>query len=43
MDVRHQLFENGWIDHGELMTSADAQAKSEYGKYLRDLAARAGG
>ena len=30
-------FENGWIDQSELMTSAEFQGKSEYGKYLRKL------
>jgi glucose-1-phosphate thymidylyltransferase len=34
-------FENGWIDQGELMKSAEFQGKSEYGKYLRELAASA--
>jgi glucose-1-phosphate thymidylyltransferase len=33
-------FENGWIDRAELMASADVQAKSEYGRYLRELADR---
>lgn len=31
-------FENGWIDPAELMKSAEFQGKSEYGKYLRQLA-----
>ena len=31
-------FENGWIDQDALMTSAEFQGKSEYGKYLRELA-----
>ena len=31
-------FEQGWIDRGQLLKSADAQAKSEYGQYLRQLA-----
>ncbi len=31
-------FENGWIDNAELMKSAEFQGKSEYGKYLRELA-----
>ncbi|HEX7886153.1 MAG TPA: glucose-1-phosphate thymidylyltransferase RfbA [Phenylobacterium sp.] len=31
-------FENGWIDRDELMKSADVQAKSGYGQYLRVLA-----
>jgi glucose-1-phosphate thymidylyltransferase len=34
-------FENGWIDQGELMKSAEFQGKSEYGRYLRELAASA--
>ncbi|MBU1378242.1 MAG: glucose-1-phosphate thymidylyltransferase RfbA [Alphaproteobacteria bacterium] len=34
-------FENGWIDKSELMKSAEFQGKSEYGKYLRELAADA--
>jgi glucose-1-phosphate thymidylyltransferase len=33
-------FENGWIDRAELMKQADWQGKSEYGKYLRELAGR---
>ena len=33
-------FENGWIDRDELLKSADVQAKSEYGRYLRELAGR---
>jgi glucose-1-phosphate thymidylyltransferase len=33
-------FGNGWIDRAELMKQAEVQAKSEYGKYLRELAAR---
>jgi len=33
-------FENGWIDREELLKSADVQAKSEYGRYLRELANR---
>ncbi len=31
-------FENGWIDREALMKQAEVQAKSEYGRYLRDLA-----
>jgi glucose-1-phosphate thymidylyltransferase len=31
-------FENRWIDRSELLKSAEAQAKSEYGRYLRELA-----
>jgi glucose-1-phosphate thymidylyltransferase len=31
-------FENGWIGRGELLRSAELQAKSEYGRYLRELA-----
>ncbi|MBI1198433.1 MAG: glucose-1-phosphate thymidylyltransferase RfbA [Phenylobacterium sp.] len=31
-------FENGWIDRDELMKSAEFQGKSEYGRYLRQLA-----
>ncbi|MBW8812410.1 MAG: glucose-1-phosphate thymidylyltransferase RfbA [Caulobacterales bacterium] len=31
-------FENGWIDRAELLKSAEVQAKSEYGRYLRELA-----
>lgn len=31
-------FNNGWIDRTELMKQADVQAKSEYGRYLRELA-----
>lgn len=34
-------FENGWIDNAELMKSAEFQGKSEYGKYLRELAGSA--
>jgi glucose-1-phosphate thymidylyltransferase len=34
-------FENGWIDRTELMKSAEFQGKSEYGKYLRELAGQA--
>lgn len=34
-------FENGWIDREALLKQADIQAKSEYGKYLRELAGRA--
>jgi len=30
--------ENGWIDRDELMKSAEFQGKSEYGRYLRELA-----
>ena len=33
-------FENGWIDRAELTRQADVQAKSEYGRYLRELAER---
>ena len=33
-------FENHWIDREELLKSADVQAKSEYGRYLRELAGR---
>ncbi|MEW5685517.1 MAG: glucose-1-phosphate thymidylyltransferase RfbA [Pseudomonadota bacterium] len=33
-------FENGWIDQAELMKSAEFQGKSEYGRYLRELASR---
>jgi glucose-1-phosphate thymidylyltransferase len=33
-------FENGWIDRDELTRQADVQAKSEYGRYLRELASR---
>jgi glucose-1-phosphate thymidylyltransferase len=35
-------FENGWIDNAELMKSAEFQGKSEYGKYLRELATSRG-
>jgi glucose-1-phosphate thymidylyltransferase len=35
-------FENGWIDKAELLKSAEVQGKSEYGKYLRELAGRGG-
>jgi glucose-1-phosphate thymidylyltransferase len=31
-------FENGWIDAGELLKSAEFQGKSEYGRYLKELA-----
>ena len=31
-------FHHGWIDRAQLLTLADRLAKSEYGKYLRDLA-----
>ena len=31
-------YENGWIDQEALMASAEFQGKSEYGKYLRELA-----
>ena len=34
-------FENGWIDREALLRQAEVQAKSEYGKYLRELADRA--
>jgi glucose-1-phosphate thymidylyltransferase len=33
-------FENGWIDRDELLKSAEVQGKSEYGRYLRELAGR---
>ena len=33
-------FDNGWIDREELTKQADIQAKSEYGRYLRELASR---
>jgi glucose-1-phosphate thymidylyltransferase len=33
-------FENGWIDHDALMKSAQTQGKSEYGRYLTELASR---
>ncbi|MBL8554533.1 MAG: glucose-1-phosphate thymidylyltransferase RfbA [Phenylobacterium sp.] len=33
-------FENGWIDRDELLKSAEVQGKSEYGRYLRELATR---
>jgi glucose-1-phosphate thymidylyltransferase len=35
-------FENGWIDRAELAKSAEFQGKSEYGRYLRELAGRGG-
>jgi glucose-1-phosphate thymidylyltransferase len=35
-------FENGWIDRAELLKSAEVQGKSEYGRYLRELASRGG-
>ncbi len=31
-------FENGWIDREELLRQGQAQGKSEYGQYLRELA-----
>ena len=31
-------FENGWIDRAELRRQGEAQGKSEYGQYLRNLA-----
>ena len=33
-------YENGWIDREALLKQAEVQAKSEYGQYLRELAAR---
>jgi len=33
-------FENGWIGRDALMKQAEIQAKSEYGRYLRELAGR---
>jgi glucose-1-phosphate thymidylyltransferase len=33
-------YHHGWIDAAQLVSLADAQAKSEYGRYLRDLAQR---
>lgn len=33
-------FENGWISREELEKQGEAQGKSEYGRYLRDLAGR---
>jgi len=33
-------FENGWISRDELEKQGEAQGKSEYGRYLRDLAGR---
>jgi len=33
-------FENGWISREELEKQGDAQGKSEYGRYLRELAGR---
>ena len=33
-------YENGWIDREALLKQAEVQAKSEYGKYLRELADR---
>ena len=33
-------FENGWIDRSALLASAEFQGESEYGKYLRELAAK---
>jgi glucose-1-phosphate thymidylyltransferase len=33
-------FESGWIDRGELLKSAEFQGKSEYGRYLKELAAQ---
>jgi glucose-1-phosphate thymidylyltransferase len=32
-------FQNGWIDSSQLLQAAEAQGKSEYGRYLRELAA----
>ena len=32
-------FENGWIDRADLLRASEAQGKSEYGRYLRELAA----
>jgi len=38
-------FQNGWIDRESLLKQGEAQGKSEYGRYLRDLAegVKAGG
>ena len=33
-------FHHGWIDRDQLVRLADGQAKSEYGRYLRELADR---
>ena len=33
-------FQNGWIDRAELLRQGEAQGKSEYGQYLRELAKR---
>ena len=35
-------FENGWISRDELEKQGNAQGKSEYGRYLRELAGRSG-
>lgn len=36
--IEEIAFRNGWIDAGQLRRIADAQAKSGYGRYLRELA-----
>jgi len=38
--IEEIAFRNGWIDSGQLADLGRAQAKSEYGRYLRDLAER---
>src|SRR3954469_11196604 len=35
-------FQSGWIDSSELLKSAEFQGKSEYGRYLKELAGQAG-
>ncbi|HKR86656.1 MAG TPA: glucose-1-phosphate thymidylyltransferase, partial [Phenylobacterium sp.] len=38
--IEEIVFRQGWIDAAQLADLGRAQAKSEYGRYLRDLAER---
>jgi glucose-1-phosphate thymidylyltransferase len=38
--IEEIAYRNGWIDAGQLAELGRVQAKSEYGRYLRELAAR---
>jgi glucose-1-phosphate thymidylyltransferase len=38
--IEEIAYQHGWIDAAQLRALADAQAKSEYGAYLRELAER---
>jgi glucose-1-phosphate thymidylyltransferase len=41
--IEEIAFQQGWIDAAQLRAIADTQAKSEYGRYLRELAEKGPG